>query len=206
MKWWCCIIMEIKMLQALTWYLDFVQLSIKLCRCCRSISTWLHTVFLLICMWLLCVAASFFRMLNKEGHICHLCVSHYGRLTMYSHTTDLQVACSVFVTARLCLLRAISHRSQWQSWHFLSKPCASLSLYRQTHTHTHFHTTEELIKQRAWVRAGLRERRVSVCVCVCGWVRQRARWERDRQVKSDSFNTANRGSASEEGVIERKCI
>lgn len=89
----------------------------------------------------------------------------------------------------------------------LSEACTSLShtdKYTFTNTHAHFHTTEELIKHNVpgWEQDWGKD----MCACVCGWIMQSARWERDRQVNSDSSNTVNRGRASEKRDIKRKCI
>ncbi len=121
-----------------------------------------------------CLAAIFSQLLNKERQTGHLSVSHCGRLTKYSHTTDLQVALQVAHT--LCVFVCVTASVES---HHTPLPMAILTLsqqglhefiscrqkHRHTNTHTHFHATEELIKHNVtgWEQV-LGKRRESVCV------------------------------------------
>lgn len=107
--------------------------------------------------------AIFSLLLNKERKTCHLSVSHCGRLTKYSHTTDLQVACSVCD----CLCWKPSHSTPNGNLDTsLVRPAQLYLIETHTHEHTYFHATEELIKHHVpgW------EQDCGKDVCLCVWL------------------------------------
>lgn len=122
---------------------------------------------------------------NKPKQTWHLSVSHCGRFIYNWPTSGPSCVCvcvcvCTSVKAIIVHPMAISTLPQW----------GRSKLICLTHTHTQFHITAELIKHNVtgWEQDWGKRR-----VCACGGISRGARWERDREVNSDSSDAEKRG-------------
>lgn len=122
---------------------------------------------------------------NKPKQTWHLSVSHCGRF-IYNWPTSGPSSVCVCVCLHIC---ESHHRAP--NGNFNTSPMRPQQAYlSHTHTHTQFHITAELIKHNVtgWEQDWGKRR-----VCACGGISRGARWERDREVNSDSSDAEKRG-------------